>query len=159
VVCRLRTLSRAVGSALLACPCWAVAPADGSGRPTRPTLDRVRGKGLRCPNLARCVRRPRQPWRPVIGEHLVAGVMWPTIEGRATPCRRPQSKQVPPWRPRSSVAESDPLRTRGQKRWRQTLMATLQRLSVTAAPKLAPAEIGGINDAFNGSFNGGAGDD
>jgi hypothetical protein len=37
----------------------------------------------------------------------VAGVM-PTVEGRATPCRRPQSKQVPPWRPRSSVAESDP---------------------------------------------------
>src|SRR5208337_3936323 len=26
------------------------------------------------------------------------------------PCRRPQSKQVPPWRPRSSVAESDPKR-------------------------------------------------
>jgi hypothetical protein len=36
----------------------------------------------------------------------VAGVMWPTVEGRATPCQRPQSKQVPPWRPRSSVAES-----------------------------------------------------
>jgi hypothetical protein len=46
----------------------------------------------------------------------VAGVMWPTVEGRATPCRRPQSKQVPPWRPRSSVAESDPILTRGRKR-------------------------------------------
>src|ERR1700692_1018524 len=39
--------------------------------------------------------------------------MWPTVEGRATPCRRPQSKQVPPWRPRSSVALIDPLRTSG----------------------------------------------
>jgi hypothetical protein len=39
-----------------------------------------------------------------------AGVMWPTVEGRATPRRRPQSKQVPPWRPRSSAAESDPKR-------------------------------------------------
>jgi hypothetical protein len=26
----------------------------------------------------------------------VAGVMWPTVEDRATPRRRPQSKQVPP---------------------------------------------------------------
>jgi hypothetical protein len=31
--------------------------------------------------------------------------------GRATPRQRPQSKQVPPWRPRSSVAESDPTET------------------------------------------------
>jgi hypothetical protein len=29
----------------------------------------------------------------------------------------------------------------------------LQGPSVTPAPKLAPAAIGGINDAFNGSFN------
>jgi hypothetical protein len=38
----------------------------------------------------------------------VAEVMWPTIEGRATSRRRPLSKQVPPWRPRSSAAHSDP---------------------------------------------------
>jgi hypothetical protein len=29
----------------------------------------------------------------------VAGLIWPTVEGRATHCQRPQSKQVPPWRP------------------------------------------------------------
>jgi hypothetical protein len=57
--------------------------------------------------MARCRRRPRQPWRTP-----VAGVMWPTVEGRATPRRRPQSKQVPPWWPRSSVAEADPQRSR-----------------------------------------------
>jgi hypothetical protein len=39
----------------------------------------------------------------------VAGVV-PTVEGRATPCRRPQSKQVPRWRPRSLVAPIDPFR-------------------------------------------------
>jgi hypothetical protein len=45
----------------------------------------------------------------------VVAVMWPTVEGRATPRRRPQSKQVPPWRPRSSVAASDPIPSRGKK--------------------------------------------
>jgi hypothetical protein len=33
----------------------------------------------------------------------VVAMKWPTVEGRATPCRRPQSNQVPPWRARSSV--------------------------------------------------------
>ena len=40
----------------------------------------------------------------------VAGMMWPTVEGRATPRRRPQSKQVLPWRPQGPVARSDPWR-------------------------------------------------
>jgi hypothetical protein len=40
----------------------------------------------------------------------VVAVMWPTVEGSATPRRRPQSKQVPPWRTRSSVALIDPQR-------------------------------------------------
>jgi hypothetical protein len=41
-----------------------------------------------------------------MSDGLLARVMWPTAEGRVAPCRRPQSKQVPPWRPRSAVAES-----------------------------------------------------
>jgi hypothetical protein len=40
----------------------------------------------------------------------VAGVMWPTVEGRATPRRRPQSKRVLPWRSRRLVSLTDPLR-------------------------------------------------
>ena len=56
-------------------------------------------------HLARCRRRPIQPGRPVWGAP-VAGVMWPTVEGRATPRRRPQSKQVPPPRPRGAAANN-----------------------------------------------------
>jgi hypothetical protein len=41
----------------------------------------------------------------------VAGVMWPTAERRATPRRRPQSKQVLPCRSRSAAAQIDPQRT------------------------------------------------
>jgi hypothetical protein len=37
----------------------------------------------------------------------VDGVMWPTVEDRATPRQRPQSKQVPPWRSRSSASRCD----------------------------------------------------
>ena len=45
----------------------------------------------------------------------VAGVMWPTIQGRATPCRRPVSKRVLPSRSRSSASLDDPQRSCGKK--------------------------------------------
>jgi hypothetical protein len=45
----------------------------------------------------------------------VARVMWPTVEGRATPRRRPQSEQVPPWWSPSWMAPIDPFRSRAKK--------------------------------------------
>jgi hypothetical protein len=51
----------------------------------------------------------------------------------ATPHPRPQSKQVPPWRPGSSVAQSDPKRATGaaSSSWRKdTPLATRMRTSL-----------------------------
>ena len=77
----------------------------------------------------------------------VAGVMWPPVEGRATPRRRPQSKQVPPWRPRSSVAQSDPKQSllepgrkiRSTGKLKSSLAAMVKRRLSAAALKPAVA--------------------
>jgi len=67
--------------------------------------------------------------------------MWPTVEDRATPRRRPQSKDVPPWRPRSSVAESDPMPTS-----HPAVARTLQQIT-TERKRLVPP-VSGRNSAM-----------
>jgi hypothetical protein len=58
--------------------------------------------------LAYVYRRPSET--DAMQANFVAGVDAATVDG-PSPRPRPQSKQVPPWRPRISVAQSDPIQT------------------------------------------------